>query len=87
MANINIRTDEEVKEQAEQIVNALGISLSSAINAFLRQVIIHQGIPFDIKLIPNEITLKALEEGDKISEDSKTKRYKNVDELRKALGV
>ena len=87
MANINIRTNEEVKEQAEQVVNALGLSLSSAINAFLRQVIIQQGIPFDMKLIPNEVTLKALEEGDKIADDVKAKRYKNTDELRKALGV
>ena len=38
------------KEQAEQVLDQLGIPMSSAVGMFLRQVVLHQGIPFEIKL-------------------------------------
>lgn len=49
-ANIYTRVDPVVKEQAEQILDQLGIPMSNAIGMFLRQVVIHNGIPFDMKL-------------------------------------
>jgi addiction module RelB/DinJ family antitoxin len=49
-ATIQIRTDAEVKEAADFIFNRLGITMSDGINIFLRQVQIHQGFPFDIRL-------------------------------------
>ena len=35
--------------------------------------------------IPNEETIKAIEEGRRISNDSKTSKYSNMEELIKAL--
>ncbi|MFP3089362.1 type II toxin-antitoxin system RelB/DinJ family antitoxin [Treponema sp. TIM-1] len=49
-ATIQIRTDAEVKEAADSIFNRLGITMSDGINIFLRQVQIHQGFPFEVRL-------------------------------------
>lgn len=49
-SNVFARIEPEIKEQAEQVLNQLGIPMSNAIGLFLRQVIIHKGIPFDMKL-------------------------------------
>ena len=49
-ANIYARVEPEVKEQAETVLSQLGIPISSAIGMFLRQIILHKGIPFEMKL-------------------------------------
>ncbi len=49
-SNIFTRIEPEVKKQAEIVLNALGIPMSSAITMFLRQVILQKGLPFDVKL-------------------------------------
>ncbi len=49
-ANIYTRVDPVVKEKAEEILNQLGIPMSNAIGMFLRQVVMQNGIPFDMKL-------------------------------------
>ena len=49
-ANLSIRVDKEVKEKAEEVLKRLGIPMSSAINIFLNQIIIRQGLPFDVKI-------------------------------------
>lgn len=48
--NIYVRTEPELKEQAESILEELGIPMSNAVNMFLKQVVIQRGIPFDVKL-------------------------------------
>ncbi len=45
---VNIRVDEEVKEQAEIILEDLGLNLSSGINLFLKALVRHKGIPFSL---------------------------------------
>lgn len=45
-ANLYARIEPEVKEQAEAILNALGIPASNAITIFYKQIIIHNGLPF-----------------------------------------
>ncbi len=49
-ANIFTRVDPETKEQAEAILNQLGIPMSNAIGMFLKQIVMQRGIPFDMKL-------------------------------------
>lgn len=84
--NLNIRTDKEIKEQAEQIFSELGLNMTTAINMFLRSTIRENGIPFALKLdVPNEVTVAAIEEGRRIADDSRVKGYTNIDELRAAL--
>lgn len=49
-ANLYARIEPEVKEQAEAILSALGIPASNAINMFYKQIILHKGLPFEVKL-------------------------------------
>lgn len=49
-ANLYAHIEPEVKEQAEAILNALGISASNAITMFDKQVILQSGMPFAVKL-------------------------------------
>lgn len=49
-ANLYARIDPETKEQAERILDALGITSSMAINMFYRQIILQKGIPFEARL-------------------------------------
>ena len=49
-ANLYARIEPELKEQAEAILTALGIPASNAITMFYRQIILQQGLPFDVKL-------------------------------------
>lgn len=49
-ANLYARIEPEVKEKAEAILNALGIPASNAITMFYKQIILHKGLPFEVKL-------------------------------------
>lgn len=47
-ANINIRTDSELKTKAQLVLSDLGLDLSTAINVYLNQIVYKQAIPFEI---------------------------------------
>lgn len=49
-ANLYVRIEPDVKEQAESILSALGIPASNAINMFYKQIILNRGIPFEVKI-------------------------------------
>ena len=49
-SNVFARVEPEIKEQAEEILNSLGIPMSNAVGMFLRQVVMQRGIPFEMKL-------------------------------------
>ena len=49
-AVLTIRIDSETKKNAESVLKSVGLDYSKAVNIFLRQVVIHNGIPFDISL-------------------------------------
>lgn len=49
-ANINVRVEPDVKKQAEDILDKLGVSASAFINMTYRQVIMKRGIPFSVEL-------------------------------------
>ena len=84
--NLNIRTDKSVKEQAERIFNELGITMTTAVNMFLRTAIREHGIPFELKLeMPDEVTAAAIEEGRKLAGDPSAPRYSSMESLKAAL--
>ncbi len=85
---LNIRTDKEVKAQAEKLFEALGLNMSTAVNIFLRQAIRENGIPFELKLdVPNETTAAAIREGRAIAYDKTVNGYDNMADLRTALEI
>jgi len=49
-ANIFARVEPELKEQAELVLNELGIPMSNAVGMFLKQIVLQRGIPFEMKL-------------------------------------
>ena len=86
--NLNIRTDKDIKDKAEAIFNELGLSMTTAINLFLRTTIREHGIPFELKLdVPNETTATAIDEGRKLMDDPLAPRYSSMDALKVALDV
>ena len=88
ITNLNIRTDKDIKDQAEEIFNELGLNMTTAINIFLRTAIREHGIPFELKLdVPNETTAATIAEGRKLMDDPSAPRYSSMDELKAALEV
>ena len=49
-ANLYARIEPNLKAEAEGILGDLGIPVSNAINIFYRQIVIHRGLPFEVKL-------------------------------------
>lgn len=52
MAQISLRVDDDVKRGAEQILTDIGLSMSTAINVFLRKVAREGKIPFELTADP-----------------------------------
>ena len=52
MTQVSFRIDETVKSNAEQLFSRWGMSLSTAINMFLRQAIAQRGLPFAVREDP-----------------------------------
>ena len=48
-SSIYTRVEPELKEQAEKVLSRLGMPMANAINLFLHQVVLQDGIPFDVK--------------------------------------
>jgi DNA-damage-inducible protein J len=56
---IHVRVDPETKSKAKGILDELNISLSEAFKLYLKQIILHKGIPFEVK-IPTALTDRTL---------------------------
>lgn len=83
MANVttSIRMDADTKKAASELLNDLGLDLSSAVNIFLKQVILQGGLPFEVKYPQYKPeVLEAMEEAKAISHNSATKSYDSFKE-------
>ena len=60
---ITARVDSRVKAKAKKVLTKVGMTPSEAFNLFLHQVILHGGLPFDVR-IPNKETRAAIAELD-----------------------
>lgn len=63
MAQINLRVDDEVKRGAERAFDDIGLSMSAAINVFLKKVARERRIPFELSADPfySESNIRYLE--------------------------
>jgi addiction module RelB/DinJ family antitoxin len=61
-AIINIKTESEVKFQAQEVARQFGISLSGLINAYLKQLIRTKKVEFTLEEIPNENLVQVLKQ-------------------------
>lgn len=46
---VSVRVTEETKKEAEKLLDTMGLTMSTAVNLFLKQVIITGKIPFELK--------------------------------------
>lgn len=91
MAQINIRIDDNLKEQAEILFEELGLNMSTAFNVFIRQSIRQGGIPFEIttQVDPffSESNIKVLQESIKEASESKfvSKSLEELKEMEQSI--
>lgn len=77
---LHVRVEPVVKQKAEETLNDLGLSITDAINVFLNQVILYNGIPFEIRKPKyNKETIQALE--DTKNGRNLSKSFDSVDEM------
>jgi DNA-damage-inducible protein J len=80
---IDARVEPKLKAQAERIFDELGLDASDAIREFYKQVVLRNGLPFDVA-IPNEATRRAIRD---VQKERGLTRYKDVAEMRAKLGL
>ena len=69
---MNVRIDETVKQQAEELLQGLGLNMSTAINLFARAIIREQGLPFEVKYNISTFTEQEMQKIDKALLKSET---------------
>ncbi len=89
---INVRVEDKVKQQSQELFESLGLNVSTAVNIFLKKSIEAGGIPFAVKHSKqtnyrvNNKTLEAIESASEaISKRTKPEGYSNADEAMKAM--
>ena len=82
-SSLNIRIDPETKAGAEMLFGSFGITVTDAVNMFLRQSLMVGGLPFDLKQTKyNAVTEAAIREAnDIIAGKIKVKTYSSVAEM------
>ncbi len=75
-ATTHVRMDPQIKEEAESIIKNMGLTISAAHELFYRQIIAHQGIPFELR-VPTKETLQSMEDARK----GLGKKYTSVQEM------
>lgn len=78
---IHARIDPKLKRSAERVFSKIGISTTEAIRLFLKQVELHNGLPFPVA-IPNDETVAAMTEAEN---PAALKRYRSFREVREGL--
>jgi DNA-damage-inducible protein J len=48
VTNLNIKIDRELKNKADRLFNVMGMTLTTAVNVFVRQAVLERAIPFRI---------------------------------------
>ncbi|MDE7294746.1 MAG: type II toxin-antitoxin system RelB/DinJ family antitoxin [Oscillospiraceae bacterium] len=82
-ANLFARVEPEIKEKAENILSELDIPMSYAVTMFLEQVIIHGGMPFEVK----DTVKKPLCLEDMTKEELDAELEKGMKSIRKGQGI
>ncbi len=58
---LHVRVDDEIKTQASEALEAMGLSVSDAVRILLKRVVNDQAFPLELK-VPNALTRAAMEE-------------------------
>ncbi len=79
--DIRVRVNSDLKQSTQNILKELGLSMSDAVNLFLRQVEQQRGLPFSVQLPPH--TQQAFED----ARDGNLIHYSSIEEMNKDLGI
>ena len=74
---IRARMEPDVKEKAEEVFTALGLSATEAITLFYKQVAMQHGLPFAVR-VPNADTRAAIQDA---QDKTRLTTYDSVDAL------
>ena len=78
----NFRIDSELNDQATKLLEGLGLSMSQAVSMFLRQVVLHHGLPFKVEYPQySKELMEAIEDAKQLEANPNTKRYTDMDEM------
>lgn len=77
---ITARVEPKLKESAGRVLSRIGVSTSDAITMFLRQVVMRQGMPFDVA-VPNARTRRAIEELENPAKRARLKKHATTDAM------
>lgn len=85
MTTVQARVDEKLKIEAEQTFRSMGLTISSAINIFLQQVVNQRKLPFEVLAadLPNAVTEKSMK--DTIAGKGLNGPYSSVKDMMEAL--
>jgi DNA-damage-inducible protein J len=81
-ATVRARVKPELKIEVESVLAELGLSMSEAIEIYMRQIKLVHGIPFEVRL-PNKITQETMERTDRGEE---LNYYENIKDMFDKLG-
>lgn len=79
---IRVRISSDLKNQATEVLSQYGLTISDAVRLFLEQVVMRDGLPFEVK-IPNTITIAAMKESRKLTGKTAESIQQLFDELEK----
>ena len=68
-ASVNVRIQENIKEEAEKILSQIGLSRAVAIDLFYRQIIMNNGIPFSLTVPNQQVPIRDTMSEEKFSRD------------------
>lgn len=73
---VRARISADLKQEATEVLDKMGLSVSDAIRMMLVRVAAERALPFDVK-VPNQVTQAAMDE----ARAGKGKRFERVDDL------
>lgn len=81
-ATVRARIEPELKIEVENVLSELGLSMSEAIELYMRQIKLNHGIPFMIK-VPNELTQQTMDDTD---QGKNLLKHESADDMFDELG-
>ena len=81
-SEIRVRISPDLKNQATEVLSQYGLNISDAVRLFLEQVVMRDGLPFEIKM-PNITTIAAMKESRKLTSKNAQSIQQLFDELEK----
>lgn len=84
---LHIRVKPDIKKEAEDILDNLGMTTTEAVNIYLKQIILNCGLPFKVRTPKfSDDLLEAIEEAEEMEKHPENyKKFHSVKELMEDL--